>query len=335
MSADDRKGIIGGSQIGAVLGFKGYVSQYDVYLAYMGIEKEVSEETEDAFAFGHIFEDPAAKFFSYKTGWPLEEQPQAFYDPEHPWMILHPDRIVAIEIEGKRYAVEIKNTRSFAAREHWLNIELDDNPFAKHWKSKNLKLYSAAGVYDQYRAQMYWYNVFGFDGTFLVRITDGAMFVYFQPSEPKVEMAIYKKVIAFHDKLESGWIPDDMNAENAMQFADKPVEGKKYVLQKEDEEEFHALVKASQTKNECEKIYNELKAHLSAKMKDASLLVDDSGRELLSWSLQKRKKLDEKLLMTEMPDIYSKYARETESKVMRFKNSGLKDYLENVGLLIH
>ena len=57
-TTSDRKGIIGGSQVGAVLGLDGYVTQYDVYLDFNGHERPVSPMTPELGMFTKMVPRP-------------------------------------------------------------------------------------------------------------------------------------------------------------------------------------------------------------------------------------------------------------------------------------
>ena len=326
LSVDERKGIIGGSQIGACIGMEGYVTPYMVYQAYNGITPPASQDTLDSFWLGHKTEPVIADFFSYRTGFDLEEQSEAFYDPEHPYLILHPDRVFTYEIDGKRYALECKNTSVHAASK-WKNEELDFNPFIPYLKNPDMKIYKASGVNPQYWAQMVWYTVFGFDGVFLARMTDNNLHVYYQPSNPELEKKVFDRVLAFREKLESGWVPPTRDGNEAAAAYTKVYEGKSMSLSSEkDKENFRLLVEAYQMKSDAEKLFNERKAKILDLMQDAEYLLSDDGKALATWSLQKRMKFDEKRYKSEHPEQWSSYVEETQSRTFMIKNAAKKAF---------
>ena len=83
--ADDRKGIIGGSQIGAIAGYPGYVTEYRVWRDYMGYKDKVDPEQQWTYDKGHILEESTAKMFEKRTGIKLALS-DAYVDPDHPFL---------------------------------------------------------------------------------------------------------------------------------------------------------------------------------------------------------------------------------------------------------
>jgi predicted phage-related endonuclease len=67
----------------------------------------------------------------------------------------------------------------------------------------------------------------------------------------------------------------------------------------------------------------EIKKNICAYMKEKSILVNNFGKELGTWKEQTTKRIDIALLKATMQPIYSKFLKETKTRVFRLK--GLND----------
>lgn len=313
LSADDRKGIIGGSQVGALMGLRGYVSKYAVWRAYMGYKDEISEETAWAFFLGHEMEKTIAASFSFKTGIELEEVPLALYDKERPYIILHPDRQFALEINGKRYAVECKNASVNAVKKHWVEpVEYEGTTCI----DDKVVVYDESSLPPQYRAQCYWYTAFGYDGVFLARMTDNQLFVYYVESDERVERALYNSAVRFRNNTEAGIIPEPENSRQiALSYPD--AENTSIMIDSESLDVYKNLLRLKDEKADLELDIELDKSKLMGYMKDNERLISQEGKTLVSWKKEKRKNFDLDSFKKDHPELYSRYLCSNESRVLR------------------
>ena len=93
-NVDDRKGIIGGSSLGAMLGLSKYQSKHDVWLSWKGEERKVTEKQQEIFDMGHALEDFIAKQAEKKYGIKVKKTSLTYVHPQLDWLICHPDRLV-------------------------------------------------------------------------------------------------------------------------------------------------------------------------------------------------------------------------------------------------
>lgn len=87
-----RKKGIGGSDAGAVCGLNDYVSPIAVYRDKT--TDDVSDYDNEAMRQGRELEEYVARRFSEKTGLKVHRANAIYYDPERPFMLADPDRIV-------------------------------------------------------------------------------------------------------------------------------------------------------------------------------------------------------------------------------------------------
>lgn len=318
ITADDRKGIIGGSSVGAVLGLPGYVSQYDVWRDYVGIRRPVSADLAWTYLKGHIFEKTIAELFTAKTGIDVEEVPFAYADPDHPYLICHPDRAFIKPIDGKRYALECKMASMHAVRKSWPDTEDGDRipmPF----------LPSDVAVYDgtellppQYLAQCYWYMaICGYDGVFLARLSDTDLTIYWVGPDESRERGIYDAVIDFRERVESGWIPPMTREDEASEMYPVADDSDAVTADDQTQDAVKELRKLNDSRKELDERIEALRLKIKGFMGTAGVLEDDRGDRIATWRNSRSGRLDAERLRIEKPEIYEEYLKETQGRIFR------------------
>ena len=301
--ASERKGIIGSSQVGAILGAKGYVSQYQVWMDYMGIKKEVTREMDKTFFHGSTFEEPIARMFVHEMKARYgEEFPDvhaveyAYIDPEHPYLVCHVDREFSAPWKGKRIALEIKTARSAALRDKWGEEGSEDVP-------------------EQYWCQCQWYMALaGFDEVWLCRYTDGDITVYRIPAYEQVQRDLVDAAVRFHDMVESGWVPDPKERKDYEYI--HPITKDPILVNDDLQKLINSLAKAKDAVNDAakkKKAAEDAQADIELKLvkalDGAAGIVDDEGNRLLSYFSSSRESVDKKGIIDEvfgMEDLYKK-----------------------------
>ena len=291
--ATERKGIIGSSQVGAIIGAKGYVSQYAVWMDYMGIKKSVTADMKRTFFHGSTMEEPIARIFvnemKIRFG---EEFPDvhaveyAYVDPDHPYLVCHVDREFSGPWNGKRIALEIKTARSAALKDKWGEEWTEDVP-------------------EQYWCQCQWYMALaGFDEVWLCRYTDGEITVYRIPSYPEVQKKLVEASVAFHDKVEAGWVPDPKDRKD-YEFT-HPIT-KEPLTVNEDLQKLidqltlakTAVSDAAKAKKTAEEAQEKAELELVKKLDGASGVVDRDGNRLVSYFSSSREVVNKKDIIEE------------------------------------
>lgn len=120
-------GYIGGSLGAKVLGLSNFGTPYDAWLAFMGKAPEPDEKTKERFEMGHQLEGFIAKQIERLYGVKTRSCKDAYVDPEHPWLICHPDRLAKDE-NGETFPIEIKSASSFSSRK-WGDEDTDEIPY--------------------------------------------------------------------------------------------------------------------------------------------------------------------------------------------------------------
>jgi putative phage-type endonuclease len=291
--ATERKGIIGSSQVGAILGAKGYVSQYDVWMDYTGVKKPATPDMQRAFFHGSTMEEPIARIFVHEMKARFgEEFPDvhaveyAYVDPDHPYLVCHVDREFSGLWKGKRIALEIKTARTAALKDKWGDEWSEDVP-------------------EQYWCQCQWYMALaGFDEVWLCRYTDGDITVYRIQSYPDIQRKLVDAAVEFHDKVEAGWVPDPKDRktyELTHPIVNDPmvVDDEMKTMIDELSKAKDAVAEAAKTKKTAEEIQSALELKIIQKLDGASGVVDEQGNRLLSYFSSSREVVNKKDIIEE------------------------------------
>ena len=123
----DRSHFLGGSDIGAILGFSKYRTPLAVWMEKTGKSKPFMGNL--ATRFGHFNEAFVASEYVYATGYHLREYSDAITHPEHPYFCAHIDRLIC---DPKQHINEDENP-SVAILKNALGVLecKTANPFAK------------------------------------------------------------------------------------------------------------------------------------------------------------------------------------------------------------
>lgn len=112
-----RKGI-GGSDVGAILGYNKWSSPVKVYMDKIGEAPPETEQSEAAY-WGTVLEDVVAQEFSKRMGREVRSENYMLQHPEYPWMLANLDRMIV----GTDEILECKTADKWLAGE-WKDDEI-------------------------------------------------------------------------------------------------------------------------------------------------------------------------------------------------------------------
>lgn len=304
-----RVGIIGSSQIGAVMGIGGYGTYYKVYKAFNGIKEDLDRQTKDTFEYGHILEDAVAKMFTYKTGIKVMEVPYAYVCEDNPKLVCHVDREAVGLVDGKRIALECKTVGKFVAEE-WEDYDATNIPFIV-----------STHVPPQYYAQVMWYYALGdFDEVYIARITDNKCYIYLIPRNKDMEAAILRKVKEAYAFLKNGGIPKASNSKEAnVRWIDTVRDS----VIKADDEMYIKYVQLKKMKDQISSLQKDcdpLETDIKNFMQDKEILtyeIEGKERKIATWKKGTKNTVDLEELMALVPNEYAKCMKETETRTLR------------------
>ena len=293
---DDRKGVIGGSSLGATLGLSKYQSKHDVWLAWKGVEREVTKEQQEIFDMGHALEDFIAKQAEKKYGVKVKKTSLTYVHPQYDWLICHPDRLVVGKIDGKRVGMEIKSSSSYDDR--WGEVDTSEVPM-------------------DYLCQCHDYIMCDVcDEVWLIRFSNNRLTRYIIKKDEELEEMILSQAAEELSKWERGEEPVIEDFEEAKSYYNDSTEGD---IEATDEilktaEEVKAL--KMQTK-EIDNRIDELKAKIISFMKDKERLVNHFGEKLFTYKRYESTNFDTKSFQKDYPNLYEQYTK--KSSYMKFQ----------------
>ena len=178
-------GYVGGSLGAAAIGYSTFTTELEAYERFMGRAPEPTEEERKRFEFGHKAEDFVARLIQDEYGVRVQRTRYAYIDPDHPWLICHPDRIARMP-DGTVFPIEIKTASYFSSRK-WGAEESDEMPY-------------------QYLIQCYFYfhcNIPNPGWMWQVTFADNQLRRYVVRRDPEIERAIFSRIV---DVVENRWM---------------------------------------------------------------------------------------------------------------------------------
>ena len=288
----ERRGIVGCSDIGAILGVSKRETPYDVYLTFCGEEKVFTEAEQERMEMGIALEDFIAERATLKYGYKLRKSCMAWVCPEEEHLICHPDRIVTGKIDGKTVAVEIKSSSAYD--NSWGEDGTDEVPY--HYLCQCLG-YFICGVCDEVH---------------LIRFANNKLSRYIIQRNEELESAILSKVKEFVAFALEGIAPAAVSYQEAVKKYNEVIDNEVYadtIIEAVSRE----YDKTRQQIRELEADNDERKAQMIEYMQGRSRLVDREGNVLRRYSVSVSKRFDSKKFKEECPDEYEKYIKESTS----------------------
>lgn len=291
-------GYIGGSLIGKVLGLSTFGTPYDAWLTFMGKAPEPDEAMKARFEMGHQLEDFIAKQVERIYGVKLRKCNFAYIDPEHPWLICHPDRI-ATDKDGNTFPVEIKSASSFSAKK-WGNEDTDEIPY-------------------DYLAQCYDYFHCGIPNPgwmWQITFADNQIRRYIIHRNEELEESMFSKLI---DIVENRWMngypPEPSSFKEAKAIWSNPTSS---AIEASGE-----LYKKVQRLDEIKLVEKNLEAEADLIKKDIIEFMQD--KELLMYQGQKiamykqisKESFDAKSFQKDHPELYKAYLKPASYMMLR------------------
>ena len=287
---DDRKGVIGGSSLGATLGLSKYQSKHDVWLAWKGVEREVTKEQQEIFDMGHALEDFIAKQAEKKYGVKVKKTSLTYVHPQYDWLICHPDRLIVGKIDGKRVGMEIKSSSSYDDR--WGEVDTSEVPM-------------------DYLCQCHDYIMCDVcDEVWLIRFSNNRLTRYIIKKDEELEEMILSQAAEELSKWERGEEPAIEDYDEARSYYNEPTEGD---VEADDEilKAFEELKEIKNSKKHMDDRADELKAKVISFMKDKERVVDHFGKKLFTYKRYETTSFDKDALKDDYPALYELYVKKS------------------------
>lgn len=328
---EQRKAGIGGSDIGAVLGFSPYKTPLDVYNEKLGFVQPADLSSNDSVHFGNVLEDTVASEFSRRTGFKVRRNNNQLAHRDYPFLLANIDRDIVGKPFGLKCGLECKTTDKWAARpELWgegaaLEFDSGGEPHIVDYDEK---------VPDWYLMQCAHYMaVTDADMWFLAVLIGGNDFRFYTiQRNMKLEKAMIARASAFWQHVLEETPPPPTNVvdleamfsiDNGKSITATPEIVDAYVRSKE----IQAQMKALETELEGQTIGKTKLGGLKNKIRmfigeHSEVVLDGEGKPLATWKAPKngRKFFDQESLKRDDPATFRKYYKTVPgSRTLLFK----------------
>ena len=317
-----RKGI-GGSDIAAVMGLNRYKGAVDIFRDKTEPEQRADLKPNDAIHFGVILEDVVAKEFARRTGMKVQRINASFVDGIR---IANIDRaIINPGIAGRVRAFDEKDVHGHhMSTDALLECKTAGARSAWRWgpsqedEIKAGEVTSEASVPMEYLAQVQWYlGVTGCDIAYIAVLIGGQDFrVYQVKRDDDLIQRMYDIADDFWMKhVATGCCPAPATAEEA-QKAWREDDG---TCVEADGDTATALGELLTLKAQAK----ELSEKIAEKEEEVKLFIGQhqnltlDGNRIASWKATTRKVLDSRRLKEDLPDVYSRFVKESKTRTFR------------------
>lgn len=289
-----RKGGIGSSEVGTILGLNKWQTPYQLWRLKRGLDPAPQESF--VMRAGHYLEDAVSRLYAYETGNEIIKASAGDWlivNNERPYLRVSPDRTYWPKGMSRRACnkgiVECKTTQ----------MDVDGNSLPPHWFSQ---LQYQLGVAELELGAIAW-------------LTAGRDFGYRDLAFDRefYEWMIEEVTRFWMDNIIGGAEPMAINVEDVLLKNPRHVEGK--IITADDA----LLADCAELKEIREELATldtrkkELEAHIKMSMGDAeAVIVPGTDKAVCTWRAGKdRIKFDEKRFARDMPDTYAEYTYTT------------------------
>ncbi|MGE7984898.1 YqaJ viral recombinase family protein [Lysinibacillus fusiformis] len=291
---DARRAGIGGSDVGAIMGFNQYKSAYQVFLEKTGQYHE--EVDNEAVYFGNALEDFVAQEFAKRTGKKVRRLNKMLVHPEHDFMLANLDRVVV----GERAVLECK-TASEYVKEAWEGEEIPAS----------------------YLCQVHHYlAVSGFEKAYIAVLVGGNKFIWkeIERDEEFIQILVDREKDFWENHVLKDEAPpvDGSDATNDLIKKMYPQDdGTAIMLTKDDDVLLDAIDSISGEIKALEQQKKEYENQLKLKLENAT--EGHSQRHKVTFKTVVSNRVDSKRLKVDAPDIYDKFIKPSSSRRLTIK----------------
>lgn len=287
----ERESGIGSSDAGAVLGVNPYMSPVDIYLEKTGQRESPDLSDNQAVHFGNVLEQTVAEEYARRTGNKVMRRNKTFRHSDYPWMVAHPDRTVV----GQKKILECKTAGQYLS-DQWGPDGSDQVP-------------------DQYLIQVHHQMiVMGYAHADLAVLIGGRDFrIYHLEQDTALDEIIIERERAFwQDHVEQGLPPESRDTRDLASLYPSD-SGNTELASAESLDALEELKTVREKQKALSDKEAQLKQRIQSDMKDASALVDDRGKTVVTWKQSKPStRFDSKAFANAYPDLYAQFAKKTK-----------------------
>ena len=287
---------IGGSDAAAILCANPWRTPLMVYFDKLEkVQEEPEQEESVALRFGRDCEEIVARWFCEDTGRRVRRENAILRSTARPWQLANVDRMVV----GENAGLEYKTTSAF-----------------------NRTDFAGGNIPPYYYWQcVHYMAVTGCEAWYLAVLHGNQGFWHYRiPRDEAAIDRLNETEAAFWQMVQDGTPPapqgGDAETEMIAKTAGTEVPGVRAFLNPAQLYDYRLAKKAYESaKAAKEAIENDIKLQMGAAD------TGDCAGWKISYKTETRRTVDSKRLKTEAPDIFARYARETQSRVLRISET--------------
>jgi len=260
---EERKLGIGGSDLAIILGLSNYMTPYQLYLDKIG-EGEIREETEQQY-WGNRIEPLIRQEFEIRNNVKVEER-ETIIHPMYDFLRGNLDGFIP-ELNA---VLEVKCSNSFMSHE-WGEDGSDVIPM-------------------QYLVQVAHYcAITNAESAFIAVLIGGNQYRQFKYTRDlELEMHLIEAARKFWECVVNRTPPDATNLTDLRIMFPNHIERKSVTVNEDVKEHVSKLFNTRLQKKALEDVEEKTKFNIMQFMTDSEVLLDDAGKELISWKTNKR-----------------------------------------------
>lgn len=289
---ESRQAGIGGSDVGAIMGFNKYKTALDIYLDKTQPVKE-EEQSESAY-WGTVLEDIVAKEFEKRSGLKVRRNNAILQHPEHKFMFANIDR----EVIGEDAILECKTADKYLTEE---------------WKEDEIPA--------SYICQVQHYlAVTGKKKAYIAVLIGGNKFDYkpIERDEELINIIINEEKVFWNDNVLKNNPPITYGVnKDALNRLYNQDNGEIVDLDDNCDETIAMLCDVKAKIKELEKLQEEYENKIKVKLGENT--QGNSVGYRVTWKTQTSNRVDTKKLKENYPDVYKNCINQTTSRVFRVK----------------
>lgn len=291
---DARRAGIGGSDVGAIMGFNQYKSAYQLFLEKTGQYHE--EVDNDAVYFGNALEDFVAQEFAKRTGKKVRRLNKMLVHPEHNFMLANLDRVVV----GEKAVLECKTANEYL-KEAWNGEEIPAS----------------------YLCQVHHYlAVTGYKKAYIAVLLGGNKFIWkeIERDEEFIEILVDREKDFWENHVLKDVAPSIDGSDASSELLKKMYpqdDGSAIMLTKDDDVLLDAIDSLSTEIKSLETQKKEYENRLKLKLENAT--EGHSNRHKVTLKTIVSNRVDSKRLKADAPDVYDKFTKASSSRRLTIK----------------
>ncbi len=294
---------IGGSDIGPIMGVSPFTSARQVYMQKTGqypAEFEPGKAAQERMRFGHLLEPVVAQEFAARTGLNIVQANATLVHKDYNWAFANVDRLIVDNNDVPYGVLEVKTASEYQKDE---------------WDEGEIML--------TYIYQLQWYLfVTGLQVGHFAALVGGNKFYTYEVRRD--EELIQRLLVATQDFWEEKVLKLQ---EPPMQQADTEFVNKVFanvnkgaeITNTDDivNELVATIIHTKKEIKELEKILDAAQNQIKDIMQDNEILYTTS--HVVKWSLRRQTRLDTDALKADMPEVFERYPKVVEFRVMTAK----------------